>query len=125
MNPRPELLFSTLIILLLPATGFAQQSTPAAGEQVEMKFKFSDKVEIPYLLYLPNDYRAAADKTFPLIFFLHGRGESNGPLSLVAKWGPPRFAQRGDSLPYILVSSGNCHSSGRETQIRWRRSAPA
>lgn len=43
-------------------------------------------------------------KKFALIFFLHGRGESNGPLSLVAKWGPPMMAARGDDLPYIIVS---------------------
>ena len=104
MNPRPQLLFATLTILLLPATGFAQQVTPAAGQQVEMKFQFSDEVEIPHLLYLPNDYRASAEKTFPLIFFLHGRGESKGPLSLVTKWGPPKFAARGDNLPYVILS---------------------
>ena len=38
------------------------------------------------------------------MLFLHGRGESDGPLSVVAKWGPPKLADRGDDLPYILVS---------------------
>ena len=38
------------------------------------------------------------------MLFLHGRGESNGPLSLVAKWGPPKMAAAGDELPFIVVS---------------------
>ena len=39
-----------------------------------------------------------------LCFFLHGRGESDGPLSIVAKWGPPQLVARGEKLPYILLS---------------------
>ena len=35
----------------------------------------------------------------------HGRGESRGPLSIVAKWGPPRMAARGEELAYIIVLS--------------------
>ena len=64
-----------------------------------------------YLLYLPSDYQQDSQKPWPLVLFLHGRGESYGPLSLVAKWGPPRFAQRGDDLPYILVSP-QCPADG-------------
>jgi predicted peptidase len=75
---------------------------PAAGTQVEQKLSLKSGGSISYLFYLPADYDAS--KTYPLMLFLHGRGESNGPLSLVAKWGPPRLVARGDSLPYILVS---------------------
>ena len=73
------------------------------GKQVELKFKTADAVEVPYLLYLPESYQQGKDH-WPLMLFLHRRGESNGPLSVVAKWGPPRMAARGDQLPYILVS---------------------
>lgn len=96
--------FSSLLILLLPVPGFAQQAVPVAGHQVEMKHKISDDIEVSYLLYMPADFKAEDNQKFPLIFFLHGRGESNGPLSLVAKWGPPMFAARGDKLPYVIVS---------------------
>jgi predicted peptidase len=54
-------------------------------------------------LYLPEGY-GPSSTSWPLMLFLHGRGESDGPLSLVAKWGPPRLAARGERLPYILVS---------------------
>ncbi len=63
-----------------------------------------DSGDLGYLLYLPPSYGEDPDKQWPLVLFLHGRGESYGPLSLVAKWGPPMFAQRGDDLPFILVS---------------------
>ncbi|TWT80946.1 esterase [Planctomycetes bacterium CA13] len=85
------------------AAGRAQAESPQSGEQVELRFATSDSAEVPYLLYLPKGYDES-EKAFPLVFFLHGRGESNGPLSLVAKWGPPMMAERGDELPFILVS---------------------
>ena len=82
----------------------AQENGPAAGTQVEMKLKTTDGAEVDYLLYLPKKFKADGDKKFRLMFFLHGRGESNGPLSLVAKWGPPMMAARGDDLPWVIVS---------------------
>ncbi len=100
----PVVLTFLTMCLLVSGAGFAQQTEPAAGQQIEMKFNSSDGAEVPYLLYLPTDYLAEVDKKFPLIFFLHGRGESNGPLSLVAKWGPPKFAARGDKLPHVILS---------------------
>ncbi|MFK7767373.1 MAG: prolyl oligopeptidase family serine peptidase [Mariniblastus sp.] len=82
----------------------AEAQTPAPGKQVEMKLTTGDGAEVGYLLHLPKDYVADGEKKFPLMFFLHGRGESNGPLSLVAKWGPPMMVARGDDLPYVMVS---------------------
>lgn len=103
MNPKPFALLS-VSLLLFCATGWAQESVPSPGKQVEMSFSASDGESVSYLLYLPKDYQSQGDKKFGLMLFLHGRGESNGPLSLVAKWGPPKFADRGDDLPWIIVS---------------------
>ncbi len=80
----------------------AQSAEPAPGKQVEQTFKSADSAEIRYLLYLPENYKP--DSALPVMLFLHGRGESDGPLSVVAKWGPPLLIERGDKLPYILVS---------------------
>ena len=77
---------------------------PEKGKQVEMSFKTSDGAEVGYLLYLPANYDPAGETKAPLMLFLHGRGESNGPLSLVAKWGPPKKAAAGEALPYVMVS---------------------
>jgi predicted peptidase len=94
-------LFTTLV--LLNTASLCAGQTPAPGKQVEQSLKITDSVSVPYLLYLPPDYKSS-EKKQPLMLFLHGRGESNGPLSLVKKWGPPRMVERGDPFPYILVS---------------------
>ena len=93
-------------------SAFAQDSGDKPGQQVEAVFESSDGAKVPYLIYLPEDYSADSDREFALLYFLHGRGESKGPLSLVAKWGPPKFAARGDDLPYIMVSP-QCPRSDR------------
>ncbi len=96
-----------LNLLLLASVTFCSGSLAGAeaapGQQVELTLKLGEDQSIPYLLYLPKDYEAKPRK-WPVMLFLHGRGESDGPLSLVKKWGPPRAVGRGDSFPYILVS---------------------
>jgi predicted peptidase len=103
----------SLAVPLLSCTTL-HADTPAPGKQVELSHKVSDQQSVPYLLYLPKDFDAKADKKWPVILFLHGRGESRGPLSIVAKWGPPRMAERGDNLPYIVISP-QCPASSRWT----------
>ena len=102
-----KLAFSSLALLVVAFFSDGpiladEASAPTAGKQIEQTLQTSDGGSISYLLYLPKDYDGESKQ--PLILFLHGRGESYGPLSLVAKWGPPRFAARGDDLPYVLVS---------------------
>lgn len=76
---------------------------PAPGKQVEQSLATSDGSSIPYLLYQPKGYAKNAAKV-PMMLFLHGRGESNGPLSIVAKWGPPRRLAAGEQMKYLVVS---------------------
>ena len=90
----------TLILGLLSSVCVADQ--PEAGKQVEQTLELKDGGTVDYLIYLPKDYDGT--NPTPTMLFLHGRGESFGPLSLVAKWGPPRMAARGDRLNFILVS---------------------
>lgn len=100
----------TLLLMSLAAVGLTNDSATALaeeaaepGKQVEMLFETSDGASVGYLMYLPKGY-AETEAKLPLVLFLHGRGESYGPLSLVAKWGPPLMASEGQNLPYILVS---------------------
>jgi len=94
-------LVALLSAFLVLAT-MARAEEPAAGKQVEQELKVGDKT-IPFLLYLPKDFKKDGGQ-WPFMLFLHGRGESSGPLSLVKKWGPPRLADRGESFPYIIAS---------------------
>ena len=109
------------LILLSCADGsLGHGAEPAAGKQVEQTFKTSDGAEVGYLLYLPENYKP--DANLPVMLFLHGRGESDGPLSVVAKWGPPQLVARGDKLAYILVSpqcpkEDNWSSPTQQTRI--------
>ena len=74
---------------------------PTPGKQVEQILKVEGK-EIPYLLYLPANYSKTTK--VPLMLFLHGRGESQGPLSIVAKWGPPARVEHGYAYPFVIAS---------------------
>lgn len=78
-------------------------AVPAAGQQVEQRLELADGQSMEYLLFLPGDYSPGSPA--PLLLFLHGRGESHGPLALVAKWGPPQMAAAGGSLPWIAGGS--------------------
>jgi predicted peptidase len=95
-----------LLCAVLVSSAHAAESNSSEGvpgKQVELRLKTEDGRSIPYLLYLPKDY-GSKETNWPVMLFLHGRGESFGPLSLVKKWGPPRIAERGESFGYILVS---------------------
>jgi predicted peptidase len=73
-----------------------------AGKQIEQQLQLPNGKSVSYLLYLPREYDSK-DK-WPLMLFLHGRGESRGPLSVVKKWGPPRLIERGENFPFLIVS---------------------
>ncbi|MCA9136426.1 MAG: prolyl oligopeptidase family serine peptidase [Planctomycetales bacterium] len=101
-----RMMMALCLTVLIGISGVQAQENSGKGvpgKQVELKFTTSDSATVDYLLYMPKTDEGDQGK-LPLVFFLHGRGESYGPPSLVAKWGPPRFAARGDELPYILVS---------------------
>ena len=85
------------------STVFGEDASP--GKQVEQSLKVGEE-SIPYLLYLPKNYSAQGngDTRWPLMLFLHGRGESEGPLSTVKKWGPPYFIEHGIDFRYIIAS---------------------
>ena len=105
MSPAPRSTLAPFILAaLVLSPGFLHADEPGAGKQVEQSLEVNDSLTVPYLFFLPKDYGKEAGKKWPVILFLHGRGESNGPLSIVAKWGPPRFGARGDDFPYIVIS---------------------
>ncbi|MCH8047758.1 MAG: prolyl oligopeptidase family serine peptidase [Planctomycetes bacterium] len=107
------------IALATSALSSPAAEKPTAGRQVEqaLAVKDQDKPAARYLLFLPKQYDAQADKAWPLILFLHGRGESYGPLSLVKKWGPPRLVEKNADFPYIVVSP-QCPGKQRWSQPR-------
>jgi predicted peptidase len=61
-----------------------------AGKQVHLQHYVEgvSEVSTQYLLYLPQKY-GEEDKQWPLLFFLHGRGERGSDINLVKTHGPP------------------------------------
>jgi len=55
-----------------------------------------------YLLYLPRDY--GVGKKWPLIVFLHGRGERGSNLNLLKKTALPRNLEEIEYLPFVVIS---------------------
>lgn len=60
------------------------------------------RLELNYLLYLPEDYDD--NKKWPLILFLHGAGESGSDLEIVKRNGIPKLAGMGKGFNFIAVS---------------------
>ncbi len=58
---------------------------------------------LDYLLYLPPHDTADATQMFPLILFLHGRGE-RGSFDLLRTQALPRMLHEGHEMPFIVVS---------------------
>ena len=69
-----------------------------------LRLKRQEKLEINYLLFLPDGYDTKAQKRWPLILFLHGAGERGTDVWKVATHGPPKNVTSKPDFPFILVS---------------------
>jgi predicted peptidase len=81
-----------------PSTYGDEQS----GVQSAAELNTQVKVQMGYLLYLPQDYDK--QESWPLMLFLHGAGERGSDLDLVKKHGPPKLIAAGKKFPCIVVS---------------------
>ena len=59
---------------------------------------------LDYLIQLPHGYDEETNRWWPLVFYLHGIGESGHDLTKVLRFGPPRLVAQGKDLPCIVVS---------------------
>jgi len=57
-----------------------------------------------YLLFLPPGYGAERARRWPLILFLHGKGERGDDLELLKRHGLPRVLEQRPDLPCIVAS---------------------
>ena len=64
-------------------------------------------VALRYLLWLPSGYEQASGERWPLILFLHGRGERGADLAQVEQYGLARKLAQGFELP-ALVAAPQC-----------------
>lgn len=93
-------MFRTSVCLLMLAWA---SPLVRADEKPAQEEKKSDKAGLSYLLYLPPDHDKS-DKKFPLILFLHGRGECGTDLKKVKIHGPPKNVEKQRDFEFIVVS---------------------
>ena len=66
--------------------------------------RVTQSLDYQYLLFLPRDYAAKADKRWPLILFLHGAGERGSDVWKANLHGPGKFIARHPEFPFVVVS---------------------
>jgi predicted peptidase len=100
---KPALLLPTTFLLLTLFALPIQAAEPgvATGQQ-PAKLDRAIRVQMGYLLYLPEDY--AQKESWPLLIFLHGVGERGTDLEVVKKHGPPKLIEAGKQFPFVVVS---------------------
>ncbi len=64
---------------------------------------------LQYYLYYPENYEKDIDKSFPLLLFLHGGGESGDSLAILKKNGPPKLLAEGKQFPFLVLAPQNPH----------------
>ena len=64
----------------------------------------SEKAQLDFLFYLPNDYGKDPEQEWPLIVYLHGASFRGSTLELLKEESLPRRLEREDKLPFIIVS---------------------
>jgi predicted peptidase len=98
------------LILILFLSSVWQLSV--SSQHLAMKMEVSVLEDsLQYLLYLPGSY-TGSERSWPLLVFLHGSGESGSDIHLVEKNGPPMLIEQGEKFPFI-VTSPQCHGNER------------
>jgi len=78
-------------------------NTPLPQQALTFSKTIQKTLSLEYLLYLPPTYDPVGEP-WPLLLFLHGAGERGNDLELLKKHGPPRLIDRGETLPFAVVS---------------------
>ncbi len=66
--------------------------------------RFETAWSLGYLLHLPAGYADAPDTAWPLIVFLHGRGERGADLELLKLHGIPKLVEQEPEFPFVTLS---------------------
>ncbi|HEV2840065.1 MAG TPA: alpha/beta fold hydrolase [Chthoniobacterales bacterium] len=84
-------------------------SDPAPSRQVThtLQREVAHKIEIQYLLFLPNGYEKNTEK-WPLILYLHGGSARGNDISQMKKLGLTEKVRGDPNFPFIVVSP-QCH----------------
>jgi predicted peptidase len=89
---------------LLPAAPAAHAEDQAMTGFLDRVHKDADGTEAKYVVFVPRGYDARADKTYPVILFLHGAGETQGGKKQPVEVGiGPAVKKQEKTFPFITV----------------------
>lgn len=89
---------------MLMGTVLAEDMAIKNQEKKTFKGRHVERLQLEYLLFLPEGYKEEKDKRWPLMLFLHGAGERGTNLAKVTVHGPPKIVKEKTDFPFILVS---------------------
>jgi predicted peptidase len=97
--------FLILFIYVCYFSGCSSGRKMMVGEQIAQNMikEITMRVDMGYLLYLPQEYDSVS-ADWPVLFFLHGIGERGSDLEKVKTHGPPKLIAEGRQFPFIVVS---------------------
>ncbi len=64
----------------------------------------ADGLRLRYLLYLPDGYYEQTNRRWPLVLFLHGKGERGDDVNVLRTYGVPKHADAGANFEFIAIS---------------------
>jgi predicted esterase len=91
---------------LLPlefAKGWSQLEEQRIFRQ-KLKTQIKNQAGQAYIVYTPKDYERNPHQTWPLLLFLHGRGERGTDLRWLLKHGPLKLVMQGQDFPFLLIA---------------------
>jgi len=106
MSIRPSCWSAFVVLCIavkLSAPALADDKSAVRQQEKHFEKEITVQVKLDYLLYLPNGYEKEG-KSWPLVLFLHGAGESGQDLNKVKVHGPPKLVAAGKEFPFIVVS---------------------
>lgn len=126
IDRRPAALLVTVALLLAACQGATPAGDPPQGSVVlepalptgvnlQASYQLPDELEgqpaihqeMRYLLYLPEGYNDQSDRSWPMIYFLHGAGDEDYDSTFVLSYGLPAVLLAGEQpadFPFIVVS---------------------
>ena len=84
-----------------PAANAQEKKSSQEAKSFEKEITITAKFD--YLLFLPEGYNSS-DKKWPLIFFLHGAGETGESVQKVKATGLPKLLETKTDMPFVVVS---------------------
>jgi predicted peptidase len=99
------ILLSFLTVFFVSTVGCNVFSSGPTGQFPQKVLIDSPGIEyMDYLLFLPSNYYKEENKKWPMILFLHGKGERGNDIEVLRKVVVPTLLEENKDFPFIVVS---------------------